>query len=195
MSSVPTFVDLPILVEDDDNVQAYIEDELEEDFKVALHHPYTPISSRFVIETDEYLLILNDKERIKVPLNELFNGILKDMCLEADQLQQQAGFFPMNYKQKESTTRCLYALIKEFSQRPRIVSIPIFAWYNYSLMDDSATDESEVIEHIELSGDKLFDSAIPRLNELLKPHSAAINPCTLLVRSALVKEALESLAI
>ena len=165
-SSFPPLPDLTLPVESAENIEAYVADGMEKQFDAFVQgRDVKKIEAPCLIETDKDLVLLRPDGTAVIPLRSLYSSALDHRCAAIDEIQRQAGFFPMNQSWKESAVNYLFACFQELSARPKILCVPVFGWFNYALLDESEVDESSVIDHTEIPGSVLFEEAEQKMRD------------------------------
>lgn len=180
---------LPLPIEDTQVIEAYVCKGSVDQFAVAIKgEKYRGFDGPCLIETDEDLIVLRCETVIRIPLRHLYAASLNKCCDDLDCMQQQAGFFPMNQSQKEAAINYLFVCFQELVTRPKVLCVPVFAWFNYALLDESEVDDSSVLDHIEILGTDLFDEATKLVMNSLPEQLRTDIPKRRLFRSALLRE-------
>jgi len=193
-TSIPAGIGYPLPAYDMEAIEAYVCDGQDEQFISFIqgkHFKY--FKCPCLIETDEDLVIIRKESISKISLWSLYYAALTARSEAIDRIQQQAGFFPMNESQKESTINYLFTCLKELSTRPKVLCVPVFAWFNYAFLDESDVDESAVLQYIEIPGSVLFDEADKLIAHDLQESFKKDIPSRCILRSALLCETINLL--
>ena len=195
-TSFPPLPDLTLPVESAESIEAYVADGMEDRFGAFVKdRDVRTIEAPCLIETDKDLVMLRQDGTEVIPLRSLYSSAIDHRCAAIDDIQRQAGFFPMNQSWKESAANYLFACFQELPARPKVLCVPVFGWFNYALLDESEVDESSVIDHTEIPGSVLFDEAEQMIRGSFPSGFLTALPERRLVRSALLRETLSLLSV
>lgn len=145
--------------------------------------------SPILVQVDDALILKDHDEELVLPLLPILATSVDRICASIDNLQRQAGFFKMSAKQKAAVTRYLSTCILDLNCSPKVLSIPVYGWYNYAEMDDSAVDESAVLDHLTLQWGSISDEVSGETAVQLGGIHGFMVPEQVFVRSHIILEA------
>jgi hypothetical protein len=145
----------------------------------------------FIVQTDRSLFLKNGKGDRIIPLHPIISASVDRICSTLDTRQQQAGFFRMSPDQKASASLFLSTAILDLASSPKVLSIPVNGWYNYAEMEESAIDESAVLNHLTIGWQTMSEDISAEIAAQLSQIPDFEVPAHMFVRSHIIRKALK----